>query len=69
MTYPDVVVGTYDLLAPRYARRHTPCEMAAWFYENGFQAPTLTHWDNPNGFGMRAVKRPQTEAVGVNYPG
>lgn len=67
LSYPEVVVGTYDLLTPMYARRHTPTEMASWFHECGFQAPTLTHWDNPNGFGMCAVKGGQTSPAGINF--
>lgn len=64
---PELVVSTYDSLTPKYAHRHIPQEMAAWFHEAGFGSPILTHWDNPNGFGMVAVKSPQPRTPGVNF--
>jgi SAM-dependent methyltransferase len=63
----EIVVSTYDNLAPRYAHRHIPQEVASWFHVAGFQSPTLTHWDNPNGFGMVAVKRPMDKTPGMNF--
>ena len=67
-TFSELLVGSYDSLTPRFAwQHHTPIEVASWFFENGFCAPSLTHWDNPNGFGMVAIKHPQQDTPGVNF--
>jgi len=67
-TYAELVVASYDALTPRYAwKHHSPLDLAQWFYENGYSVPTLTHWDNPNGYGVVAVKRKQTTTPGVNF--
>ena len=67
-TFAELVVASYDALTPRYAwKHHTPIDMARWFFENGYSAPILTHWDNPNGYGMVAVKKRQSTTPGVNY--
>lgn len=63
----EVVVSTYDTLTPKYAHRHIPQEVASWYHEAGFESPTLSHWDNPNGFGMVAVKRSMTKTPGMNF--
>jgi 2-polyprenyl-3-methyl-5-hydroxy-6-metoxy-1,4-benzoquinol methylase/uncharacterized protein YbaR (Trm112 family) len=67
-TFQEIVIDSYDALTPRYAwRHHTPLELACWFYESGFSAPTLTHWDNPLGFGVVARKRRLADTPGVNF--
>ena len=66
-TIEELYISVYDTLTPTYAHRHTPLEMASWFFECGFSAPTLTHWDNYNGFGMTAVKRLLPDTPGVNF--
>lgn len=68
VSYKDLLISSYDTLTPRYAwRHHTPFEVACWFFEKGFAAPSLTHWDNPFGFGMVAQKRPLADTPGVNF--
>lgn len=67
-SFDEHIVGSYDLLTPRYAwHHHTPYEVSAWFLDSGYSAPSLTHWDNPNGFGMVATKVPMPDTPGVNY--
>jgi SAM-dependent methyltransferase len=67
-SFDEHIVGSYDLLTPRFAwHHHTPYEVSAWFLEAGYSAPTLTHWDNPNGFGMVAARVPMPDTPGVNY--
>jgi SAM-dependent methyltransferase len=66
-SYQELVVGSYDVLTPRYASRHTPIQMAGWFHENGFGAASLTHWDNPNGFGMVARRTKIEETPGIHF--
>jgi SAM-dependent methyltransferase len=68
-SFEELVVGSYDVLTPRYAWRHTPAQVARWFYDNGFGAPTLTHWDNPNGFGMVATRGMRDRTPGIHYQG
>jgi ubiquinone/menaquinone biosynthesis C-methylase UbiE/uncharacterized protein YbaR (Trm112 family) len=66
-SYEELVVASYDVLTPRHASRHTPVEVAGWFHENGFGAAHLTHWDNPNGFGMVASRAPVEETPGIHF--
>lgn len=66
-TREELYISAYDTLTPTYAHRHTPLEMASWYFECGFSAPTLTHWDNYNGFGMTATKHPLPDTPGVNF--
>jgi SAM-dependent methyltransferase/uncharacterized protein YbaR (Trm112 family) len=67
-TYKEILITSYDGLTPRYAwMHHTPTEVACWFFEKGFSAPALTHWDNPAGFGMVARKKPLADTPGLNY--
>jgi len=67
LSWPERVVGAYDSLTPRWRHYHTPLEVSYWFFENGFSLPTITHWDNPFGFGMVATKAPQKETPGVHF--
>jgi 2-polyprenyl-3-methyl-5-hydroxy-6-metoxy-1,4-benzoquinol methylase/uncharacterized protein YbaR (Trm112 family) len=63
----EYVVSAYDDLTPRWRHYHTPFEVSRWFHEAGFAPPTLTHWDNPYGFGMMAERHPQPATPGVHY--
>jgi 2-polyprenyl-3-methyl-5-hydroxy-6-metoxy-1,4-benzoquinol methylase/uncharacterized protein YbaR (Trm112 family) len=66
-SWPERVVDAYDSVTPRWRHYHTPAEVAHWFFTNGFSRPTLTHWDNPIGFGMVATKIVQGETPGINF--
>lgn len=63
----EYLISAYDDLACRWRFYHHPIEVARWFYEAGFDAPTLSHWDNPFGFGMVAVKLKQDATPGIAY--
>ncbi len=63
----EYVVAAYDDLTPKWRRYHTPIEVSRWFHECGFSAPTLSHWDNPYGFGLVATKEPQELTPGIHY--
>lgn len=54
--FKDLLLDVYDSFTPRYRHYHQPIEVAGWFYEAGFSAPVLSHWDNSFGFGMVAYK-------------
>lgn len=66
-SWPEMVVSAYDAFTPRWRHYHTPLEVSCWFFMNGYSCPTITHWDNPYGFGMVATKRPQADTPGVNF--
>ncbi len=63
----EYVVSAYDDMTPKWRRYHTPIEVSRWFHECGFSAPTLSHWDNPYGFGLVATKEPQEVTPGIHY--
>jgi len=63
----EYVVSAYDDFSPRWRHYHTPFEVSCWFFQNGFSAPTLTHWDNPYGFGCVAQKTRQAKTPGIHY--
>lgn len=63
----EQMISAYDYLATRWVFYQTPTEVSYWFFKNGFSPGTITHWDNPSGFGMVASKRPQKKVPGVNY--
>jgi SAM-dependent methyltransferase/uncharacterized protein YbaR (Trm112 family) len=65
--FEEYVVSAYDDMTPRWRRYHTAYEMAGWFHANGFAAPALSHWDNPYGFGMVAVKTPRAVTPGIHF--
>ncbi|HYH09810.1 MAG TPA: methyltransferase domain-containing protein [Thermoanaerobaculia bacterium] len=67
LTWQERVIGTYDTLTPRWRHAHTPLEVSQWFFENGFSPATLTHWDNPFGFGVVATRLPETDTPGINF--
>ncbi len=66
-SWPERVVMAYDSLTPLWRHYHTPLEVSCWFFMNGYSCPTITHWDNPYGFGMVATKKPQKDTPGVNF--
>ena len=63
----DYVVSAYDDLTPLWRHYHTPIQISRWFHECGFTAPTLTHWDNPYGFGVVATRDRQGGTPGIHY--
>jgi SAM-dependent methyltransferase len=67
LSWQERLIGAYDTLTPRWRHYHTPIEVANWFFRHGYSAPVLTHWDNPYGFGMLAMKHPQDKAPGVHF--
>lgn len=67
ISWHEWVVAAYDALTPLWRHYHTPLEVAYWFFLSGYSAPTLTHWDNPYGFGMVARREPRETTPGVNF--
>ena len=67
ISWQERIVDMYDLLTPLWRHYHTPTEVSYWFFENGYGAASLTHWDNPFGFGMVATKGPQAQTPGINF--
>jgi SAM-dependent methyltransferase len=67
--YNEYVVSAYDDMTPRWRRYHTAYELAAWFHKNGFASPILSHWDNPYGFGLVAIKDKQPATPGIHFGG
>lgn len=66
-SWHERIVDAYDSITPRWRHYHTPLQVSCWFFENGFSRPTITHWDNPYGFGMVATKCGQPDTPGVNF--
>jgi SAM-dependent methyltransferase/uncharacterized protein YbaR (Trm112 family) len=66
-TYSELIVYAYDSLTPRWVHKQSPIEVASWFFECGFGPPSLTHWDNPTGFGLLAEKKQQRDTPGSNF--
>lgn len=64
---PELIVQVFDTLTPRYRHYHTPVEVAQWFHQVGFGPPRLTHWDNPLGFGMVALRTPLASTPGSHF--
>lgn len=67
LSWSERLVGSYDTLTPLWRHYHSPIEVSRWFFSNGYSAATLTHWDNPYGFGVVASKMPQVDTPGVNF--
>lgn len=63
----EYLISAWDDLTPRWRHYHTPIEVSRWFYESGFRAPTLSHWDNPYGFGLVSTRSPQQATPGFHY--
>ena len=63
----EYLVSAYDDLTPQWRHYHTPSEVSGWFHKCGFSAPSLTHWDNPYGFGLVARKTEQEATPGIHY--
>jgi 2-polyprenyl-3-methyl-5-hydroxy-6-metoxy-1,4-benzoquinol methylase/uncharacterized protein YbaR (Trm112 family) len=66
-SFEEIRIVSWDDLTPLYRHFHTPQEVAFWFYDCGFSAPTLSHWDNPHGFGMVGTKLRQKKTPGLNF--
>ena len=62
-------VDMYDSLTPRWRHYHTPEEVSRWYFESGFGAVRLTHWDNRYGFGVYASKIPISRPPGERWVG
>jgi len=62
-------VDMFDSLTPRWRHYHTPEEVSRWYFENGFGAVRLTHWDNRYGFGVYATKKPVAKPPGEKWVG
>jgi len=65
--FDEIRIDMYDSITPRWRYYHDPLEVSKWFFECGFNAGILTHWDNPYGFGMLGYKNKITRTPGVNY--
>ncbi|MEO9038249.1 MAG: class I SAM-dependent methyltransferase [Gemmatimonadaceae bacterium] len=66
-TFNELIIGLMDTLTPRWRHYHTPVEVARWYFEAGFGAPTVSHWDNPYGFGVVATKQRLVATPGSNF--
>lgn len=66
-SWRERMVEAYDRITPLWRHYHSPLEVSCWFFQNGYSPPTITHWDNPSGFGMVAAKKPQEDVPGVNF--
>ncbi len=67
MDYNTLLIDIFDTLTPKYKHYHSPVEVAQWYYECDFQLPILSHWDNPYGFGIVAIKQKMEQVPGMNY--
>lgn len=65
--FREYLVSAYDDLTPRWRHDHSPIEVGRWFHEAGYGPATLTHWDNPYGFGLVASRTPRTTTPGVHF--
>ena len=66
-TYNDLFIIAHDALTPRYRYYHQPIEVSLWYFDAGFGPIALTHWDDPHGFGVVAVKEQQANTPGINF--
>jgi SAM-dependent methyltransferase/uncharacterized protein YbaR (Trm112 family) len=66
-SFEEIRIVSWDDLTPLYRHFHTPEEVAYWFFDCGFSAPSLSHWDNPHGFGMVSTKEKQQQTPGLNF--
>ena len=67
LDYKTLHVDMFDSLTPRWRHYHTPEEVSRWYFESGFGAVRLTHWDNRYGFGVYASKIPVSKPPGERY--
>ena len=63
----EYLVASYDDLTPRWRHYHNPIEVSRWYHENGYSAAVLSHWDNPYGFGMVAVRDGKAATPGIRF--
>lgn len=66
-TWGERIVAAYDSITPHFRHYHTPVEVFGWFHNNGYSRSSLSHWDNPYGFGVVATRIPVKETPGVSY--
>jgi ubiquinone/menaquinone biosynthesis C-methylase UbiE len=66
-SYQDIFINAHDFITPRYRHCHNLIEVSLWYFENGFSPVTITHWDNPHGFGVLAEKHKMENTPGINY--
>ena len=67
LDYETLHVDMFDSITPRWRHYHTPEEVSRWYFESGFGATRLTHWDNRYGFGVYAFKIPVKIPPGERY--
>ncbi|CAN5569017.1 hypothetical protein BH11BAC1_BH11BAC1_06710 [soil metagenome] len=67
LDYQTLHVDMFDSLTPRWRHYHTPEEVSRWYFESGFGAVRLTHWDNRYGFGVYASKIPISKPPGEKW--
>lgn len=67
LDYETLHVDMFDSLTPRWRHYHTPEEVSRWYFESGFGAVRLTHWDNRYGFGVYASKSPIAKPPGEKW--
>src|SRR5439155_16295720 len=65
--YGEYLVSAFNDMTPRWRRYHSVFEFAAWFHNNGFASPVLTHWANPSAFGLLAIKEKQDVTPGIHF--
>jgi SAM-dependent methyltransferase len=66
-SFNEIRIDMFDSITPRWRYYHEPLEVSKWFYDCGFDAGTVTHWDNPFGFGMVSFKNKVEKTPGVNF--
>jgi SAM-dependent methyltransferase len=67
LDYETLHVDMFDSITPRWRHYHTPEEVSRWYFESGFGAIRITHWNNKYGFGVYALKNPLTKTPGSSY--
>ena len=65
--FSEYLISAYDDLACRWRHYHTPQEVSRWYFECGYGPVTLTHWDNPYGFGVVATRKKMESTPGIHY--
>ena len=66
-SFNEIRIDMYDSITPRWRYYHEPLEVSKWFFDCGFGAGILTHWDNPFGFGILSFKNKADKTPGTNF--
>ena len=66
-SFSERIISSHDFLTCKWRHYHNPVEVASWFHACGFSNATLTHWDNPYGFGIIGTKKYLKYTPGVHY--